>query len=209
MLLSVVIGSITVITSFLQFWQWIGCGFGPTPYTVGGFWAISESGSLCRLYLLLSERICKYLLDKQIVDTYFVIKKQHVGCGYQNDNKICAHLWSLIKKVYLQILWKYFFNVKVHIFWEGHKIFAPYFCLYVLWTKVRWRFRKILWPSQNIRTLKMKMVPISFDNFFFIAICIFFSIICSYKVRKIGIEGNKTTFAKFISDYKALNDPSR
>ena len=29
----------------------------------------------------------------------------------------------------------------------------PYLCLYVLQTKVRWRFRKILWPSQNIQTL--------------------------------------------------------
>ena len=25
----------------------------------------------------------------------------------------------------------------------------PYFCLYELYSKVRWKFRKILWPSQN------------------------------------------------------------
>ena len=29
----------------------------------------------------------------------------------------------------------------------------PYFCLQYIQTKVRWRFRKLLWPSQNIRTL--------------------------------------------------------
>ena len=28
---------------------------------------------------------------------------------------------------------------------------------YVVPVKVRWRFRKMLWPSQNIRTLKSKM----------------------------------------------------
>ena len=29
----------------------------------------------------------------------------------------------------------------------------PYFCLQYIQTKVRWRFCKILWPSQNIQTL--------------------------------------------------------
>ena len=43
---------------------------GTTPCMAGGCWAISKSGSLCRLYLLLFERVCKYLLDKQIVDRY-------------------------------------------------------------------------------------------------------------------------------------------
>ena len=40
------------------------------------------------------------------------------------------------------------FFLKVHIYWEGHKIL-----LYVLLSKVKGRFRKILWPSQNIWTL--------------------------------------------------------
>ena len=47
---------------------------------------------------------------------------------------------------------------KVHIFWEGYKIFSkspPYFCLQYILTKVKWRFRKILWPSKNIWTLIM------------------------------------------------------
>ena len=46
---------------------------------------------------------------------------------------------------------------KVHIFWEGHKNFAkssPNFWLQYIRSKVRERFRKILWPSQNIWTLK-------------------------------------------------------
>ena len=47
-------------------------------------------------------------------------------------------------------------RVKVHIFWEGHKIFVkhpPYIWLTLHRTKVRWRFRRILWPFQNKWTL--------------------------------------------------------
>ena len=58
--------------------------------------------------------------------------------------------------------WSVFFKryCKVHIFWEGHKNFAkspPYFWLALHRTKVRWRFRNILWPSQNIWTLSQNM----------------------------------------------------
>ena len=50
------------------------------------------------------------------------------------------------------------FLCEVHIFWEGHKILRnlhlTFDWLYSLHrTKVRWRFRKISWPSQNIWTL--------------------------------------------------------
>ena len=39
------------------------------------------------------------------------------------------------------------------------------FPLYVLQTKVRWRFCKILWPSQNIRTLlRVKAITISLET---------------------------------------------
>ena len=34
---------------------------------------------------------------------------------------------------------------------------SPYFWLCVLWSKVRWRFCKILWPSQNIWTLSKNL----------------------------------------------------
>ena len=41
--------------------------------------------------------------------------------------------------------------LKVHIFWEGHTILRNlHFWLALHRTKVRWRFPKILWPSQNI-----------------------------------------------------------
>ena len=46
--------------------------------------------------------------------------------------------------------------VKVHIFWEGHKILQNLHLTstsYVVTVK-RWRFRIILWPSQNIWTLR-------------------------------------------------------
>ena len=35
----------------------------------------------------------------------------------------------------------------------------PYFCLYVLLTKVKMRVRKIFWPSQDIRTLPLLRIP--------------------------------------------------
>ena len=48
-------------------------------------------------------------------------------------------------------------KVKVHIFWEGHKILRNFHRrfdrYYIHMTNLRWRFRKILWPSQNIWTL--------------------------------------------------------
>ena len=47
-------------------------------------------------------------------------------------------------------------KLKVYIFWEGHKNFAkssPNFWLQYIRSKVRGRFRKILWPSQNIWTV--------------------------------------------------------
>ena len=39
-----------------------------------------------------------------------------------------------------------------------------YFCLYVLQTNVRWRFRKTLWPSQNIQTLTLVLLFICFGE---------------------------------------------
>ena len=58
------------------------------------------------------------------------------------------------------------FRNKVHIFWEGHKNFAKSslnFWLQYIRSKVRGRFRKILWPSQNIWTLAVT-VTISNGN---------------------------------------------
>ena len=60
---------------------------------------------------------------------------------------------------------KVIFPCKVHIFWEGHKIFAkssPNFWLALHRTKVMWRFRKILWPSQNIWTLLKLLQQLDF-----------------------------------------------
>ena len=51
---------------------------------------------------------------------------------------------------------------KVHIFWEGHKILQnlhlTFDYLQYIQSKVRWRFRKILWPSQNTWTLTVPLV---------------------------------------------------
>ena len=45
---------------------------------------------------------------------------------------------------------------KVHIFWEGHKLLRNLHRRFVLCgngSNLRWRFRKIFWPSQNMWTL--------------------------------------------------------
>ena len=44
------------------------------------------------------------------------------------------------------------FTYKVHIFWEGHKILRNLHLTFD-YSTYRWRFHKILWPSQNIWTL--------------------------------------------------------
>ena len=46
--------------------------------------------------------------------------------------------------------------VKVHTFWEGHKILRnlqSWFDRYYIGQNLRWKFCKNLWPSQNIWTL--------------------------------------------------------
>ena len=50
-----------------------------------------------------------------------------------------------------------FIKYKVHIFWEGHKILWNVHQFFVLCIYCQsnnwWRFRRIVWPSQNIWTL--------------------------------------------------------
>ena len=52
-----------------------------------------------------------------------------------------------------QLIW--FFLQSSHILRRPQNFakFPPYFCLQYIQTKGRWRFRKILWPSQNVWTL--------------------------------------------------------
>ena len=72
---------------------------------------------------------------------------------------ICL-LWSAVclllpGSLHILVTWFWSTLVKVHIFWEGNKILrnlpniCPMYCQSNNW----WRFRKILWPSQNIWTL--------------------------------------------------------
>ena len=80
------------------------------------------------------------------------------------SRSIFAHLKSLwilficIEKLTI-------FCIKVHIFWEGHitlqNLYITFFlCSVQCQSNVRWRFRKILWPSQNIWTL---LISVSFS----------------------------------------------
>ena len=51
---------------------------------------------------------------------------------------------------------------KVHTFWEGHKILRNLHLTFdysqYIQSKIGWRFRKILWPSQNIWALHIRTV---------------------------------------------------
>ena len=47
--------------------------------------------------------------------------------------------------------WKKRNTIKVHLFWEGHKIHPDSTAHHR--TNLRWRFCKLLWPFQNIWTL--------------------------------------------------------
>ena len=52
--------------------------------------------------------------------------------------------------------------IKVHIFWEGHKMFAKspaFFDWYKHQSKKGRDFAKFLWPSQNIWTLQRNLSP--------------------------------------------------
>ena len=55
--------------------------------------------------------------------------------------------------------------IKVHIFWEGHKILRNLYLTFdystYIQSKVRWRFCKIMWPSQNIWTLIEEAMELS------------------------------------------------
>ena len=79
--------------------------------------------------------------------------------------KIGKYWWSILysseqvlfinmsRFVTSQKTWFSNIRVKVHIFWGGKKKSPPCIWLALHRTKVRWRFRKILWPSQNIWAL--------------------------------------------------------
>ena len=58
-------------------------------------------------------------------------------------------------------VYRYIVMFKVHIFWEGRKnlrnLHLTFDCIYCS-QKVKGRFRKILWPSQNILTLNVKFL---------------------------------------------------
>ena len=47
-------------------------------------------------------------------------------------------------------------SAKVEVLWEGHKVLQNHhfrFDVYYIQSNLRWRFLKILWPSQNVWTL--------------------------------------------------------
>ena len=65
----------------------------------------------------------------------------------------------LVKFIYFEKATKFeeislSFDVKVHIFWEGHKLLRnlllAFDCTTYMRSKVRWSFHKMLWSSQNI-----------------------------------------------------------
>ena len=66
--------------------------------------------------------------------------------------------WGTIISSKVNFFLRFWVENKVHIFWEVHKILRNLHCRfdwhYIGQIGIRWRFRKIVWPSQNIWTLK-------------------------------------------------------
>ena len=60
------------------------------------------------------------------------------------------------------IQWSALFTVKVRMFWEGHKIWKNLplkIWRYSITSNFKWKiFFLIMWPSQNIRTLRLKLI---------------------------------------------------
>ena len=77
-----------------------------------------------------------YILNAEVKRCIFLLIKNPNQKGQLNLIYI-RYIWSLV--------------IKLHIFWEGHKNLPLTFDWH--YTKLRWRFRNILWPSQNIWTL--------------------------------------------------------
>ena len=85
-------------------------------------------------------------LEIHCVDADLPIKSLHNFLNY-----------PMGKATKIEEIFTVYLTLKVHIFWEGHKIVwnlqLTFDWHYIHRTKVRWRFLKILWPSQNIWTL--------------------------------------------------------
>ena len=86
----------------------------------------------------------------------------------KSPSRTKAYVWPVWTKIHLSLGFEETYRnysitdqsspnfVKVHIFWEGHKILRNIhltFDWHYIQSKVRRRFRKILWPSQNIWAL--------------------------------------------------------
>ena len=95
-------------------------------------------------------------------------------------------------------------GVKVQIFWEGHKILRNLHLTFDYSQKVRWRFHKILWPSQNIWTLmylakiRSQYVPpaLMFEEFYHEHFCYLWHAKVPNLDRKIAVK---------IHDYDIYN----
>ena len=120
---------------------------------------VISSNILRRSHFFLSWQKHNELLQFQIRVRILVCQVQN-GWLFEIFVAFSANMnWTIYQLAITQPNILEIFN-KVHIFCEGHKIYLRNLHLtfdlhYILVhrTKARWRFRKILWPSQNIWTL--------------------------------------------------------
>ena len=102
-------------------------------------------------YLIFKAQKCKICL--------FLFHFDVEGLAAWKSHSISASFDTIILKLrsmFTESFWTMNERNNVHVFWECQKIWRkspPYFWLALHRTKVRWRFHKILWPSQNIWTL--------------------------------------------------------
>ena len=84
--------------------------------------------------------------------------------NHKLDDKENEKIWWNFWVMGIDSISKSFFMIgacKVHIFWEGHTLLRNLHLTLVLCSCqsiMGWRFRKILWPSQNVWTLPLLLL---------------------------------------------------
>ena len=106
-------------------------------------------------FLIKIQTLCVFLSYEHVGEVVVEVEK-HKSCQCGCKIKEEVNILNLFFVFPLSNITN--FSGKVNIFWESHKILwnlhLTFDWHYLHRPKVRWRFRKILWPSHNIWTLR-------------------------------------------------------
>ena len=124
-------------------------------------WAYLKSTKHKIIITYILEIITTHNMIVYACNLYILLNKV-LGC-YLSE----LFLESQYEGPFVRLLFQWHFGkslFKVRIFWGRPQNFAkssPYFWLQFIQSKVRGRFCKILWPSQNIWTLKEELLQVA------------------------------------------------